>query len=207
MSSRTLYRLSGISLFIGSLLLVIGTILSFFSGNSQVSTIATASALIRLISGMLIVFGLPGIYARFAEQAGIVGLIGFISTFFLFLIGMASEAILAFIFPFLGAHGLLGGGRPPLGLLIFYSLGDLLGLIGGILLGIAVMRSTILPRWAGLLLIVGGLLYAIGSLLRLPIGDAGLIIFAACLAWLSVGIVSKQSAREEVVHPLTGVRA
>ncbi len=207
MSSRTLSRLSGISLFIGSLLLIIGTILNFFAGNSQISTLSTASALIRLIGGMLIVLGLPSIYARFAGRVGIVGLIGFICTLFLFLIGMASEAILAFIFPFLGAHGLLGGGRPPLGLLIFYSFGDLLGLIGGILLGIAVMRSTILPRWAGLLFIIGGLFYAIGSLLRLPIGDAGLIIFAVGLIWLAMGMVSKQSTLEEAAHPLTGVRA
>lgn len=207
MSSRTLYRLSGISLLIGSLLLIIGDIPGFFSGNDQASTIAVSSALIRLIGAMLVVLGLPGMYARFAERVGILGLIGFTCTFFFILIGMASETILAFIFPFLATHGLLGGGRPPLGLLIFFSVGDLLVLIGGILLGIAVLRAAVLPRWAGALLIVGGILYAVGSVLRLPIGDVGLILFAVGLAWLAVGMLSKQSATVEAAHPLTGVRA
>lgn len=207
MPSTNLYRLSGISLFIGSLLLILGTILGFFSGNSQASTIATSSALIRLIGAMLIVLGLPGLYARFAGRFGILGLIGFICTFFSFLISMAAEAILSFIFPFLAAHGLLGGGRPPLGLQVFYSLGDLLRLIGGILLGIVVVRAAINTRWAGVLLIVGSLLSAPGSLLRLPIGDAGLIIFAVGLAWLAAGMLAKQLATEEVAPPFGELRA
>jgi hypothetical protein len=209
MSSTTLYRLSGISLFIGSLLLIIGDIPGFFAGDNQASTIAIVSSLIRLIGAMLIALGLPGMYARVAGRVGMLGLIGFTCTFFFILIGMASETILAFVFPFLAAHGLLGAtsGPPPLGLLIFFFVGDLLALVGGILLGVTVMRAAALPRWAGLLLIVGGLLYAVGSVLRLPIAEVGLILFAAGLAWLAVGMWSKQLATGEVAHPPTGVRA
>jgi hypothetical protein len=206
MSSTTLYRLSGISLLIGSLLLIIGDIPDFFSGNDQASAIAVSSALIRLIGAMLIALGLPGMYAIFAGRAGVLGLIGFTCTFFFILIGMASETILAFVFPFLAAHKLLGGGPPPLGLLIFYSLGDLLALVGGILLGLAIIRAVIPPRWAGVLLIIGSLLYAVGSVLRLPIAEVGLILFAVGLAWLAVGMWSKQSATVEAALPPTGVR-
>ncbi len=99
MSSTTLYRLSGISLLIGSLLLIIGDIPDFFTGNDQSSAIFTASALIRLIGAMLIALGLPGMYARFAGRAGVLGLIGFTFTFLYILVGMASETIVAFIFP------------------------------------------------------------------------------------------------------------
>jgi hypothetical protein len=44
MSSTTLNRLSGISLLIGSLLLIIGDIPDFFSGNDQASTRRRKSA-------------------------------------------------------------------------------------------------------------------------------------------------------------------
>src|SRR5258708_8393842 len=137
MSSRTLYRLSGISLLIGSLLLIIGDIPGFFIGNDQASTIFTISSLARLIGAMLIASGLPCMYARFAERSGVLGLVGFTCTFFFMLVALATEAILTFIFPFLSPHGLLSGGPPPLGLLILFSFGDLLLLIRVILLGIS----------------------------------------------------------------------
>ena len=210
MSSTTLNRLRGISLLIGSLLVIIGDIPGFFAGNDQASTIAVTTALIRLIrliGAMLIVLGLSGVYARFAGQAGILGLIGFICTIFFILIGMASEAIIAFVFPLLAAHGLLHGGSAPRSLLIFYSIDDLLGLVGGLLLGIAVMRTSILPRWAGALLIVGGFLYAVGSILHLPISDVGLIVFAAGLVWLAVGMRSQKTSAVEAPLSPTGVRA
>src|SRR5713226_3579781 len=148
MSSTTLYRLSGISLLIGSLLLIIGDIPDFFTGNDQPSAIFTASALIRLIGAMLIALGLPGMYASFAGRAGVLGLIGFTFTFLFILVGMASETIVAFIFPVLIAHGLLNGsGLPPLGLLIISLASALLALFGGILLGIAVIRVAMPSRW------------------------------------------------------------
>ncbi len=207
MSSTTLYRLSGISLLIGSLLLIIGDIPDFFTGNDQTSVIFTASALIRLIGAMLIALGLPGMYARFAERVGVLGLIGFTGTFFFILMAIASETIVAFIFPVLVAHGLLNGGPPPLGLLIISLADALLALVGGVLLGIAIIRAAISPRWAGVVLIVGSLPFALGSALDLPITDGGLIIFAAGLVWLAVGMWSKQPTRVEAPFPPSGVRA
>jgi hypothetical protein len=207
MSSTTLYRLSGISVLIGSLLLIIGDIPGFFSGNDQASTIFTISSLVRLIGAMLIALGLPGMYARFAERTGVLGLIGFTCTFFFILVGMASETIVAFIFPVLVAHGLLNGGPPPLGLLIISLADALLALVGGTLLGIAIIRAAVLSRWVGVALIVGGLLFALGSVLELPIDQVGLIIFAASLAWLAMGMRSKQPVTVEASLPPSRVRA
>jgi hypothetical protein len=207
MSSTTLYRLSGISLLIGSLLLIIGDIPDFFSGNGQASTISTASAVIRLIGTMLIALGLPGIYSRFAGRVGVLGLIGFTCTFFFFLMGVVSETIVIFTLPILLAHGLLNGGAPPLGLLIISLADALLALVGGILLGIALIRAAISPRWAGAVLIVGGFIFALGSALDLPTTNVGLILFAAGLAWLALGMWSKQPITGEAAHSPSGVRA
>jgi hypothetical protein len=207
MSSTTLYRLSGISLLIGSLLLIIGDIPDFFSGNDPASAIAVSSSVIRLIGAMLIALGLPGIYSRFAGRVGVLGLIGFTCTFFFFLMGVVSETIVIFTLPILLAHGLLNGGAPPLGLLIISLAGALLALVGGILLGIAIIRAAISPRWAGVVLIVGGLIFALGSALDLPITNVGLILFAAALAWLALGMWSKQPITGEAAHSPSGVRA
>lgn len=207
MSSTTLSRLSGISLLIGGLLLIIGDVPDFFTGNGQASAISTASALIRLIGVMLIALGLPGMYARFAGRAGVLGLIGFTSTFFFFLMAVFSEAIVIFTLPLLFAQGHLNDGMPPLGLLIGSLADAVLALVGGILLGLAVMRTDLLPRWAGMVLIVGSIPFALGTALDLPITDVGLIVFAAGLVWLAVGMLSKQPTTVEAPHPPSGVRA
>ncbi len=216
MSSRTLYRLSGIGLLIGSPLLIIEAILVTVFGLTEVTSTTPASSiaigtfadLLFIIGAMLIALGLPGMYARQAGRTGVLGLIGFTCTFLFIPVQMAIITIFAVVFPFLATHGLLNGGPPPVGMLILFIAGDLLALVGGILFGAAVLRAAVLPRWAGALLTVGGPLYALTGFLRLdPFDLVGLIIFAAGLAWLAVGMLSKQSATVETALPPTGVRA
>src|SRR5713101_2528632 len=49
MSSRTLYRLSGMSLLIGGLLTALGATPVFFIGDDPTSTIAATAALLRVL--------------------------------------------------------------------------------------------------------------------------------------------------------------
>lgn len=215
MSSRTLYRLSGISLLIGSLFLIAGNIPFIFLGSDEITPVTSASGiairvfsdLLILIGAMLIVSGFSGIYARFAGRSGIVGLIGFTCTFFFFLIMIASLPIFALVVPSLAARGLLNGVPLPLSLFILEGLGLLLGLVGGILLGIAVLRATVLPRWTGVLLIIGSLLN-LGIFLEFdPLAHVGGLLFAAGLALLVIGMWSKQPTTVEASLAPTEVRA
>jgi hypothetical protein len=146
-------------------------------------------------------------YARFAGRAGVLGLFGFTCTFLFFLMAVVSETIVIFTLPLLFAQGLLNGGAPPLGLLIGSLINAVLALAGGITLGIAIMRTHILPRWAGAVLIIGCIPMALGSALDLPITDPGIIIFAVGLAWLALGMLSKQPTPVEAPLPTSGVRA
>jgi hypothetical protein len=74
------------SLLIGGLLAALSTIPVFFTGDDSTSTIAATAALLRVLGGMLIVVGLPGMYIRQTERVGLLGLIGFLLTLFYILI-------------------------------------------------------------------------------------------------------------------------
>ena len=72
-------------------------------------------------------------------------------------------------------------------------LGGLAFLIGLILFGIATMRPGVFPRWAGLLLIVGDVVFGAGSFA----GSAatifeivGALITCAALVWLGLSLLS-----------------
>lgn len=200
MSSATLYRLSGISLFIGSLLAALAVIPVFFIGDDSTSTIAAMAALLRVLGGMLIVAGLPGMYSRQAQRAGLLGLIGFLSTlFYILILGVAGDTINAFVVPFIAsaAPALLKGSLPQ-GLTNFFLVGGLLGLVGGMLLGIATLRAAVLPRWAGLPLIAGAVLSFIGNFAPPVIREIGIVLFLVGLAWLGSGV---WSYRKPVIQP------
>jgi hypothetical protein len=208
MSSATLYRLSGISLLIGSLLAALAVIPVFFIGDDSTSTIAATAALFRVLGEMLIVVGLPGMYSRQAQRVGLLGLIGFLLTlFYILILGVAGDTINAFVVPFIAsaAPSLLKGSLPS-GLGNFYFVGSLFGLVGGILLGIATLRAVVLPRWAGLSLIVGAVLSFIGNFLPPAVSTIGVVLFLLGLAWLGFGVWTYRQPSVQPELPTNAVR-
>src|SRR5258708_3256072 len=89
MSSRTLYRLSGLALVIGTILSIIYQVSqAFINGNDLTSlagSLAVISSLVGFIGSVLIVVGLPGMYSRQAGRAGLLGLIGFLLVWYVVL--------------------------------------------------------------------------------------------------------------------------
>ena len=174
MSSRILYRLSGFALLLGSLLVVLFTIIQFLvfpggtpdrSPDRYASPLWQPILLMMVLGLLLIVGGLPGMYARQAEQAGWLGLIGFALTGFAMLLFGAFSALYAFVIPLLDTHAQLlltgydnftlnGGRTPPL--VVFFLGSVLVLLVGGFLLGLATIRAGVLPRMAGVALVVAG---------------------------------------------------
>src|SRR5450755_860101 len=75
MSSTRLYRLSGISLLIGCVLIVLVTIPGVFINSDPASAYSVYSSLGRVIGGILLLLGLPGVYVRQSQRAGVLGLV------------------------------------------------------------------------------------------------------------------------------------
>ena len=166
MSSRMLYRLSGGTLIAASLLSIVNSILSHVLYPSPNTTPQQAMSLpwllvtlVIVIGLLLFVIGLPGMYLRQAERAGVLGLVGFILVFFGSLLAGAFFTLRVTVFPLLAqvAPKLLEGEILPGGMFLLLLVFSLLDMIGAILLGIATMRAHVFPRLAGVLLIIAGI--------------------------------------------------
>ena len=84
MSSAILFRLSDLSLLLGTLLAIIDLFIHPESGGlAYYADPATAlSHLVGFVSVLLTLLGLPGLYAYQAKQAGILGLVSTVLVFF-----------------------------------------------------------------------------------------------------------------------------
>jgi hypothetical protein len=203
MSSATLYRASGLALIVGAVLGIIGNVLSsvLYPGNNPqqyTTTMWLVTGLVFLIGTLLLVVGLPGIAARQASRAGWVGFVGFILTW----LGAFFEASLfvmaILVLPWLAqAAPKLAASNGPSSFFVAFLVASILLTLGGILLGIATMRARILPRWAGLLLIVGAIL----NIVEIPlsgaissiVGIASFVLFALALGWMGYALMSTRS--------------
>ena len=84
----------------------------------------------------------------------------------------------------------------------------LLGFVGNVLLGVAVWRSEILPKWAGalwafapVLMYIFGIAYAmsIGAQATPPTVPVGAVLLAISGAWMAFSVLSRPSGAQEAV--------
>jgi hypothetical protein len=212
-TASSLMRLAGLSAVVAGLcFLVIGM---FHSLNEPSAVDATwvnvhiaATAL-----GFFGLFGMAGLYARQVEETGWLGLAGFL----LFTVWMTLVSgfsfVEAFILPTLATAspafvssflGMFSGapGEVDLGILpTIWNISGPIFILGPVLFGIATFRARVLPRWAGAMLALNGVLVPLGALvppeyqpklIMIPIGIA--------LAWLGYALWAER--REKVSEPV-----
>ena len=161
--------------------------------------------------------GLTGLYARQVEEAGWLGLAGYLLFSLFYALTLPFVFAQAFILPLLATTapafvqswlGIINPESPVemnLGALpVLYWLAGFAGyMIGGLLFGIATFRAHILPRWAAGLLAVAGpfgpvavalLPHALERYVGMPQGLA--------LAWLGYALFSER--REQASEPVRG---
>ena len=186
---------------------------------SSVTTSAWA-IITPLKTAMCILFllGIAGLYARQVEEAGWLGLAGYL----LFTLSWALQTAFvfaeAFILPLLATAapkfvdsylGIARGQASEMNLgalTAIYALVGVLYMLGGLLLGIATLRAGILPRWpAGLLAVVAAVTPA-AALLPHQIQRLAAVPMGVALAWLGYALWSERREHASEILPGRGSR-
>jgi hypothetical protein len=173
MFSEKVIRWSGLALAAGGFLAALFWIL-----HPEESVLLTDPAgyqtehLLDFVGLMLFIPGLMGLYARLVNHTGWLGFTGFLLTLIPMLVLMGISVVDMLIWPsiaqaqpdlILTSEGEFNQASGPfaatISLIVPFSI---VGALGFIVLGIAIWRSNLLPRWAGVLLGIAGPLYCIG---------------------------------------------
>jgi len=152
---------------------------------------------IRLLGGMLLVFGLVALYAYQIEAAGRLGLVGFVVSMIGTVLLTAVAWLGAFVDPALASQapefyvaarsGEIGGTvGTVLGIGVFSPI--LIQALGWTIFGIATYRARVFPRWLAVGLIVGSLL------LFVPVQGSP-VVFQLAVASMGVLLVTGRAER------------
>jgi hypothetical protein len=156
---------------------------------------------------------MAGLYARQAEKAGWLGLIGFLlfsiwmtlvsgfsmfEAFFLPKLAVTSPAFVeSFLGMFSGAPGEVDLGILP----TLWNISGPMYILGPLLFGIATFRARILPRWAGALLALNVVFVPLGAVVPVEYQPMIMVPVGLAVAWLGYALVSER--REEASELVT----
>ena len=192
MTPTGLMRWAGLAAVLSAVSSVLGDLLRLFvdveSSETATTTPYALVFLLYLLGAVLLLLGLLGLYSSQSEAAGVLGLVGFLAAFLGTALLVGALWFELFITPSLAARA-PGLAEAELGLAGFILV-FLLGVVGWLLFGVATLRARIYPRWAAVLLMVGGVVAFV------PIPLAG-IIFSVAIAWLGLVLFTGGSGAAE----------
>jgi hypothetical protein len=176
----------GLTSVAAGLLLLLGHIVNL-GGDPEYGTVLGETLVLG--AHALLVFALVSLWAIQAERSGPLGAVGMV----LSVVGttLNCAAVLAEIAGASGAEVDAVVSEGASGTITL--LGALAFLIGLILFGIATMRAGVLPRWAGPLLILGDVVFAVGTFAgtaALIVEVVGALITCAAFVWLGLALLS-----------------
>ena len=185
-SSNLIWTGGGLASAAAGLLLLLGHLLDL-GGDPEYGTLPGGTLV--LTAHVVLVFAIVALYAAQAEQSGLLGSVGMV-------LGVVGTTLVSgVVFEISGAEvdAVLESGIPS----ALALLGGLAFLFGLILFGAATMRAGVFPRRAGLLLIVGDVVFGLGSFA----GSAaktfeiiGAAITCAAFVWLGLSLLSGSGA-------------
>lgn len=164
--------------------------------------------ILSIVMDMLALIALTGIYAKQAHKTGIFGFIGYFLFSLFFALSLAFHFIEAFVFPVLaseapkfveGLQGLVTRQQSAVSLGAIPTVYMIVGisyLLGGVLLGTAIFRAAVLPRWAGGLLAIGALVTMLGAVIPHPIDRIMAVPVGLALIWLGWALSREDVSRE-----------
>jgi hypothetical protein len=159
-NTQSFFRLSGLALVVGG---AVSFAFHIVSALYYGDTTAYANQPINIITefvlaaaSILLLLGLPGVYASRAQGFGIVGLIGM---GLVFIAGIMLDVFAnlwgAMVDPWLAteAPNLANGFGPP-AFFAFYNVQELILVVGSVLLAIPLLRRRVSPRWPAFALLL-----------------------------------------------------
>jgi hypothetical protein len=179
------------------------------------TTIGTTEVIVRsslkVVMGMLALAGISGMYLSQVRRNGVLGLVGYVTFAFGYLMLMIPPYIAAFVLPQVAGtdpayvNDVLAAatGRPfdgdigPLQTILMVQ--GFAYLAGGTLFGIALFRAHVLTRWATVLLAVSGV--ATAALSLMPDALYRLLAFPNGIAMIVLGYSLWRSARDTAGTP------
>ena len=163
---------------------------------------------------LLLLLGVTGLYARQVEEAGWLGLAGYLLFSLCWALqmpyGFAEAVILprlandapGFVQSFLGLYNGSPGEMNLGALATVYTFSGFLYILGGLLFGLATLRAGILPRWAAAVLAVGAVAPLAIALVPHEFQRIAAVPMGLGLAWLGAALWSER--REQAAEPVPG---
>jgi hypothetical protein len=166
---------------------------------------------LKWVMALFFLIGISGIYARQVNQAGWLGLAGYLMLIISWWLQTAYVFTELFILPVMATPapefvdsflGIVNGtpGEMNIGALpAVYDLSGIMYVLGGVLFGIATFRASILPRGAAVLLAVGAALTPLAVLLPHALQRYAAVPVGLAIAWLGLALFSER--REPASDP------
>ena len=194
MKATTLFQLGGIAVFLSAILTGIGSAIYFASGESfQPTTLHTWRG---IFAGAFFVLGFGTLFARQAQRGGILGLIGYAFIMLAQMYFIGSDAVTLGV-----AAGVIS--QEQIVQVRSYALLDSIlpwiWVAGLITFGISIYRAQVLPKYAGALLILLGLIQPFTGVLAFTRPVYAICYFVAW-TWLGWALLTDKSvvSREPV---------
>ena len=191
MKTTTLFQLGGIAVLLSAMLTGIGRLIYFLSG--QPDQPITLDLWRGIFAGALMVVGLGGLFARQSQRAGILGLVGYILLVLATIYFVASDAVGLGV-----AAGVIS--YEQIVQIPSYAFADSvlpwIWVAGLLAFGISIYRAQVFPQYAGLLLLLLGLIQPLTGPLAFMRPIYAICYFVAW-AWLGWDLYSKAGIRKD----------
>ena len=194
MNFSTIQRWGGISIILGSIFLTVWAICwtTLLPARERVQDITIILlnpnwlwiSILAFPGTLLMIFGFTAVYARLYDKAGVLGLIGYVFIILAYIFQAAKITWEIFVYPIILSHG------PSIALfrdkilmqhpqfILFRWLASITIFVGVILFCITLMRSREFPKSAGILILCGSLIYAVGPVINVYLAIAGVVILS-----------------------------
>ena len=185
MKPTSLFQLGGLAVLLSAILTGIGSLIYFLSGQPDLEPMPLIWR--GIFAGALFILGLGALFARQSQRGGILGLIGYILLVCATIFFVVSDAITLGV-----SAGVISNDQ--IAQVPSYALADSIlpwiWVAGLIVFGISIYRAQVFPKYAGVLLLLVGLLQPLTGPLAFTRP-----IYAVCYfiewAWLGWALYSK----------------